>query len=84
MCHIHILHYGCFAHDSYFQQKHDVCNILGLKSIEKWTFAIRILTYNVVLNVCDEYCKLGDAIAMETLKRFCKDMRKCFESMYLE
>jgi hypothetical protein len=57
---------------------------LGLTSIEKCTFAIRMLTYNVVLNVCDEYCKLGDAIAMETLKRFCKDMRKCFEYMYLE
>jgi hypothetical protein len=34
-----------------------------------------MLTYNVVLNVCDEYCKLGDVIAMETLKRFCKSMQ---------
>jgi hypothetical protein len=83
-CNILFLCYRCFAHDSYFQQKHDACNILGLTSTEKCIFATSMLTYNVILNVCDEYCKLGDAIAMETLNFFCKDMTKCFESMYLE
>jgi hypothetical protein len=58
------------AHDSYFQQKHDDCNILGLSSIQKCTKVIMMLACGVIVDVCDEYCRLGELIAMETLKRF--------------
>ncbi len=39
-----------------------------------------MLTYGVVDDPCGEYCKLGKSITMEALNRFCRAMKKCFES----
>jgi len=72
------------AHDSYFQQEHDGCNILPLFSIKKCTKIIRMLACGVIVDVCDEYCRLGKLIAMEALKRFCKVVREWFESWYFQ
>jgi hypothetical protein len=71
------------ANDPYFQQKCDACGIFGLSSIHKCIVALKMLTYNVTINACGVYCRLGKSIVMEALKRFCKVVKECFETKYL-
>jgi hypothetical protein len=72
------------VHDSYFIQKRDVTRLLGLSSIQKCIVAIRMLSYDVVANYIDEYCRLNESTTFECLKRFVKVIRTCFESNYLK
>jgi hypothetical protein len=58
------------AHDLYFRQKHDACGILGLFPIQKFIVMLKMLAYNVVVDTCDEYCKLGKSTSMEHGKSF--------------
>jgi hypothetical protein len=67
------------APNSYFQHTCDVCGVLGLSSIFKHTLAIKDLTYGVVAGVSDEYCKLGEVIAMGALKIFYKVVKMFFK-----
>ncbi len=59
-------------HNSYFVQKKDATRPLGFSSIQKCIVAIRMLTYDVVANYIDKYCRLNESIALECLKRFVK------------
>jgi hypothetical protein len=65
-------------HDFYFVQKRDAIWFLGLSSNHKCVVAIRMLTYHVVANYTDNYCRLNESIALECLKRFVKAIRTCF------
>lgn len=65
------------AHDFYSH------NIFGLSSIQKCIVPIKMLTYNVATNPCDEHCKLGKSTIMQALKRICRVVKECFESKYL-
>ncbi|XP_059663879.1 uncharacterized protein LOC132309603 [Cornus florida] len=60
------------AYDDYFIQKRDAIGRLGLSSIQKMTTAIRILVYGYVVDHCDEYIKIDENTAIETLMTFCK------------
>jgi hypothetical protein len=76
----HIMH--VVAHDPYFQQKHDACGILGLFPIQKFIVMLKMLAYNVVVDTCDEYCKLGKSTSMEAWKKFCNVVKECFKTKY--
>ena len=59
------------ARDDWFVQKLDACGSLGLSSIQKCTAALRMLAYGVSADATDEYCRIGESTAMESMKRFC-------------
>jgi hypothetical protein len=45
---------------------------------------IMMLAYVVVIDACDDYCRLqSKLITMKALKRFYKVVRECFEFKYL-
>jgi len=75
----HIMHV-VVAHDPYFQQKHDACGISGLFSIKKFTTMLKMLAYSVVVDTCDEYCRLGKSTSMEALKKFCNVVKECLNT----
>ncbi|XP_074557036.1 uncharacterized protein LOC141813023 [Curcuma longa] len=70
-------------HDSYFIQKRDGLGRLGLSGLQKVTAAFRILAYGLPADATDEYIKIGESTAIESVKRFCRAVVEVFGGQYL-
>ncbi|XP_065866559.1 uncharacterized protein [Euphorbia lathyris] len=70
-------------HDGYFQQRRDPTGRLGLSTMQKATDVFRILAYSVPADVTDEYIKIGESTAVESVKRFCRAIVEIFSDQYL-
>ncbi|XP_042400159.1 uncharacterized protein LOC121989924 [Zingiber officinale] len=70
-------------HDNYFIQRRDGLGRLGLPSLQKITAAFRILAYGVPADATDEYIKIGESTAIESVKRFCRAIVEVFGEQYL-
>ncbi|XP_073121668.1 uncharacterized protein [Henckelia pumila] len=55
----------------------------GLSPHQKITAALRILAYGTSADSTDEYIKIGESTAIESLKRFCWAMVEVFGDWYL-
>ncbi|XP_030936472.1 uncharacterized protein LOC115961676 [Quercus lobata] len=71
------------AHDSYFVQKRNSANKLGLSSLQKITAALRMLVYGVSSDLIDEYVRIGETTALENLKKFVTVVIDIFFEEYL-
>ena len=71
------------AHDEYFVQKRNAANVLGLTCFQKVTAAMRMLTYGVPADVTDEYVRIGESTALESLRRFVAAVVEIFGDEYL-
>ena len=71
------------AHDSYFVQKRNSANKLGLSSLQKIIVALRMLVYGVSGDLMDEYVWIGETIALESLKKFVTVIIDVFSEEYL-
>ena len=56
--------------------------MLGLSSLQKMTAALRMLTYGVVIDFTD-HVRIGESIAIESLKKFVKAVVSIFLKEYL-
>lgn len=70
-------------HDDYFVQKRNAALKLGLSPLQKITAAIRQLAYGVSADCVDEYLRMADSTAMESLKRFCLAVVEIYEEEYM-
>ncbi|KAL1195754.1 hypothetical protein V5N11_000224 [Cardamine amara subsp. amara] len=70
-------------HDNYFVQRRDGLGRLGLFPLQKITAAFRMLAYGSPADATDEYIKIGESTAIESLKRFCRAVVEIFGSRYL-
>lgn len=71
------------SHDDYFVQKRSAANVLGLSCFQKVTAAFRMLTYGVPADATDEYVRIGESTAIESLRRFVAAVIDIFEDQYL-
>ena len=71
------------AHDPYFIQKINATRMPGLSSLQKITAALRILAYGVATDSTDEYVRIGESTAVESLKKFVKVVVNIFSEEYL-
>ena len=71
------------AHDDYFVQKRNAAGVLGLSCFQKVTAALRMLTYGVPADATDEYVRIGESTALESLRRFIAAVVEIFEEEYL-
>lgn len=71
------------AQDDYFCQKIDAAQKLGLSPHQKITAALRQLAYGVGADAMDEYCRIAESTAIESLYRFVKAIRQLYEARYL-
>ena len=71
------------AHDSYFVQKRNSANILGLSSLQKIILALRMLAYGVSGDLIDEYVRIAEITALESLKKFATAVIDVFSKEYL-
>ncbi|KAL5810720.1 hypothetical protein ACOSQ4_027288 [Xanthoceras sorbifolium] len=70
-------------HDNYFVQRRDGLGRLGLSSLQKITSMFRMLAYGVPADSTDEYIKIGESTAIESMKRFCRAVVEVFGKRYL-
>ncbi|KAL6498576.1 hypothetical protein OROHE_026517 [Orobanche hederae] len=70
-------------HDHYFTQRADSVGRLGLSTLQKVTAALRILAYGSPADAVDEYIKIGESTAIESMKRFCRAIKEVFSDRYL-
>ena len=71
------------THDSYFVQKRNSAGKLGLSSLQKITAALRMLAYGVSGDFIDEYVRIGETTALESLKKFVIAVIDVFFEEYL-
>ncbi|KAL7252897.1 hypothetical protein ACSBR1_007452 [Camellia fascicularis] len=71
------------GYDKYFVQKNDCVGRWGCSPIQKITAAICILAYGFSLDHCDEYIKIGEATANDSLKLFCNAIIALYKEQYL-
>ncbi|XP_042963607.1 uncharacterized protein LOC122297537 [Carya illinoinensis] len=71
------------SYEPYFVQRRDNAGRLGLSSMQKITAALRMLAYGVTGDFMDEYIRIGESTAMESLKRFSETIVSVFSDEYL-
>jgi hypothetical protein len=71
------------VHDDYFVQKRDAANVLGASCFQKVTAAFRMLTYGVSADSTDEYCRIAESTAIESLRHFVTAVVEIFQDEYL-
>ncbi|XP_028056614.1 uncharacterized protein LOC114260633 [Camellia sinensis] len=71
------------AHNSYFVQKQDAAYVLGLSPLQKMTSAMRILSYGVAADAVDDYIRIGESTAIQSLQQFCNLVTEIFGEEYL-
>ena len=70
-------------HDNYFVQKRDRCGRLGLSCLQKVTAALMMISYGVPADFMDQYIRIGESTALESLKRFVIAVVEVFGGEYL-
>ncbi|XP_042939463.1 uncharacterized protein LOC122274491 [Carya illinoinensis] len=71
------------SYDPYFIQRRDNAGRLGLSCMQKITTALRMLAYGVTRDFMDEYIRIGESTAMESLKKFSETVVTVFSKEYL-
>jgi len=71
------------SHDDYFMQKRSAANVPGLSCFQKVSATFRMLTYGVSVDATDEYVRIGESTAIESLRRFVAAVIDLFEDEYL-
>ncbi|CAH9126923.1 unnamed protein product [Cuscuta epithymum] len=70
-------------HDNYFHQRRNATGRLGLSALQKLTAVFRMLAYGVPADATDEYVKIGESTAIESMKRFCRSIVQIYGGQYL-
>ncbi|KAK1648511.1 hypothetical protein QYE76_066316 [Lolium multiflorum] len=74
---------GVKIYDDYFRAKVDALGKVGLSSYQKCTTAIRMLAYGVAGDFVDEYTRMSESTALESMYRFCRAVIGSFGEQYL-
>ena len=57
-------------HDDYFMQKRNAASTLGLSCLQKVVAAFRMIAYGIAADATDDYVRIGESTALESLRRF--------------
>ncbi|XP_059306241.1 uncharacterized protein LOC132057631 [Lycium ferocissimum] len=71
------------AHDTYFEQRLDAMVDLVYHRTKNHNFVFRMLAYGLPADATDEYVKIGESTAIESMKRFCRAIVEVFGQQYL-
>ncbi|XP_020397305.1 uncharacterized protein [Zea mays] len=70
-------------HDHYFVQKKNAAGVRGFSCRQKVTAALRQLAYGVPADYVDEYVRIGESTAIESLRKFVRAIVHLFRNEYL-
>ena len=71
------------VYDPYFVQKNDVVGNIGLSPLQKMIASIRMLAYEVAADAVDDYVRIGESTAIESLRRFVSAIVAIYSDEYL-
>jgi hypothetical protein len=74
---------GVLASDDYFRQRPDAVGRVGLSPYQKVTAVLRMMCYGISADTTDEYLRLGESTALESLYRFVNAVITAFGEEYL-
>ncbi|XP_074342008.1 uncharacterized protein LOC141679405 [Apium graveolens] len=69
--------------EPYFVQRRDNDGRIGLTSMQKVITTLRMLAYEVTGDFMDEYIRISETTAMESLKKFTETLVSVFSNEYL-
>lgn len=70
-------------YDSYFVTKIDALGVVGLSSHQKITAAFRMLMYGIAADTTDEYLRISETTALQSLKKTCTAILAVYGDEYL-
>jgi len=70
-------------HDDYFVQKRNAAGTLGLSCLQKVVAAFRMIAYGVAADATDDYVRIGESTALESLRRFVRAVVHIFGHEYM-
>jgi hypothetical protein len=70
-------------YDDYFVQKRNAAGTLGLSCLQKVVAAFRMLAYGVAADAMDDYIRIGESTALESLRKFVRAVVQVFGHEYL-
>lgn len=65
-------------YDHYFSQRRNAAGVLGLSSTQKITYALRMHAYGALADSVDDYVRIGESTAIESLWRFVNAVNEVF------
>jgi hypothetical protein len=74
---------GVRVHDNYFTPRPNATCKLGFTSYQKYSTAIRMLSYGVVGDLIDEYLQLSKSTFLESMYKFRRAVITLFSTVYL-
>ena len=79
---IHIMN-AVEKYDDYFMQKRNATGTLGLSCLQKVVAAFRMLAYGVAADAMDDYIRIRESTAIESLRKFVRAVVQVFGHEYL-
>ena len=70
-------------HDDYFMQKRNAAGTLGLSCLQKVVAAFRMIAYGIAADATDDYVRIGESTALESLRRFVITVVQVFGPEYM-
>ncbi|XP_008232621.1 PREDICTED: uncharacterized protein LOC103331749 [Prunus mume] len=70
-------------HKPYFRHKKDGLVLQGLSPEQKLTVVFCMLAWGCSVGTTDEYCRLGESTALESLRKFCCAVEAVYGQRYL-
>ncbi|XP_068326435.1 uncharacterized protein [Pyrus communis] len=70
-------------HDSYFVQKNDVFDAMGLLPQQKITATLQMLAYGASADQVDAIMRMGKSTILESLMRFCRAIESIYTAEYI-
>jgi hypothetical protein len=70
-------------HDDYFVQRRNAAGVLGLSCLQKVVAAFRMLAYGTPADALDEYIRIGESTALESLRKFVAAVVEIFGPEYM-
>ena len=70
-------------HNDYFVQKRNAAGTLGLSCLQKVVAAFRMTAYGVAADATDDYVRIGESTALESLRRFVVAVVQVFGPEYM-
>ena len=70
-------------HGRYFEQRRSCDNLLGHRTIQKVTAALRMMAYGIPVDLIDDHLAMGESTSIECVKRFAVAIVEVFRREYV-